>query len=130
MPLFQYTNVWYAGYLPLINNKAFDNTGARYNVTRILTPEGTFDEAAYHEYSPLFLPAAFALSYGLSFAAVTAIVVHIFLYYRKQIWTQARRSMSEQPDIHARLMSVYKEVPEWWYGIIFGALRLDSSVNG
>lgn len=28
--------------------------------------------------------------------------------------------MSEQPDIHARLMSRYPQVPEWWYVIIFG----------
>ena len=108
----------------MISNRSFDNTATRYNVTAILSPEGTFDEAAYKAYSPLFIPAAFAISYGLSFASMTAIVVHIFLYYRKQIYVQARRSLSEQPDIHARLMSVYKEVPEWWYGIIFGAFFL------
>jgi len=27
--------------------------------------------------------------------------------------------MHEQPDIHARLMAVYPQVPEWWYVIIF-----------
>ncbi|KAF8261428.1 OPT oligopeptide transporter protein-domain-containing protein [Lactarius quietus] len=35
--------------------------------------------------------------------------------YSPQIWNRARR----QPDIHARLMSVYEEVPDWWYFIIF-----------
>jgi hypothetical protein len=25
--------------------------------------------------------------------------------------------LSEQPDIHARLMSRYKQVPEWWVSI-------------
>lgn len=48
-----------------------------------------------------------------------ATIVHVFLYYRKQIVTQARRSLAEQPDIHARLMSQYPQVPEWWYGCIF-----------
>ncbi|KAK0442537.1 oligopeptide transporter [Desarmillaria tabescens] len=43
----------------------------------------------------------------------------VSLYFRKQIWTQARRAMHEQPDIHARLMSQYPQVPEWWYAIIF-----------
>lgn len=61
----------------------------------------------------------FALAYGVSFASITATIVHTFLYFRKQIWVQARRSLKEQPDIHARLMSHYKQVPEWWYGIIF-----------
>ena len=42
------------------------------------------------------------------------------MYYRKQIWVQARRSMSEQSDIHARLMSKYPQVPDWWYAVIFG----------
>ena len=32
--------------------------------------------------------------------------------------------MNEQPDIHARLMSVYPQVPEWWYAMIFGECRL------
>lgn len=27
--------------------------------------------------------------------------------------------MHEQPDIHARLMSRYPQVPHWWYAIIF-----------
>ena len=27
--------------------------------------------------------------------------------------------MHEQPDIHARLMSVYPQVPDWWYGLLF-----------
>jgi OPT family small oligopeptide transporter len=30
--------------------------------------------------------------------------------------------MHEQPDIHARLMSKYKQVPEWWYMIVFVAM--------
>lgn len=75
--------------------------------------------AAYKEYSPLFLSTTFALSYGLSFASITSTIVHAFLYFRKQIWVQARRSLSEQPDIHARLMSRYRQVPEWWYATIF-----------
>lgn len=28
--------------------------------------------------------------------------------------------MHEQPDVHARLMSRYPQVPEWWYAVIFG----------
>lgn len=64
----------------------------------------------------------FAMSYGLSFAGITSTVVHTWIYYRKQIVYQSRRSLKEQPDIHARLMSVYAEVPNYWYAIIFGEL--------
>ena len=99
----------------MVASGSFDNTGSPYNVTAIINDDSTFNLEAYQAYSPLFISATFALSYGLSFASITSALTHTLLYYRKQIWNQARRSLSEQPDIHARLMSVYKGVPEWWY---------------
>jgi len=57
----------------------------------------------------------FAISYGLSFAAATSTIAHALIYHRKMIWNRAH----QQPDIHSRLMSVYKEVPDWWYLAIF-----------
>ena len=86
----------------------------------IINADSTFNEVEYKAYSPLFLSTTFAISYGLSFASITATLTHAFLYFRKQIYTQARRAMNEQPDIHARLMSRYPQVPEWWYATIFG----------
>ncbi|KIJ67169.1 hypothetical protein HYDPIDRAFT_37757 [Hydnomerulius pinastri MD-312] len=118
-PILYYKNVWYSKYLPISSRSAFDNTGGPYNVSVILNPDSSFNVTAYEEYSPLFLSTAFAISYGLSFAAITATVMHSVLFFRKQIWAQTRRSMHEQPDIHARLMSKYRQVPEWWYMIIF-----------
>ena len=93
----------------MVDSSSFDNTGNPYNVTRIINADLSLNEAEYKKYSPLFLPAAFAISYGLSFASITATLTHTFLYFRKTIWVQSRRSMSEQPDIHARLMSRYRE---------------------
>ncbi|KAJ7178961.1 oligopeptide transporter [Mycena filopes] len=118
-PAIYFTNTWYSKYMPISSGGSFDNTGAKYNVTRILTADSTFDQESYEAYSPLFLSTTFAISYGLSFASITATLTHAFLFFRKQIWAQSRRAMSEQPDIHARLMSVYPQVPEWWYVIIF-----------
>jgi hypothetical protein len=83
-------------------------------VSKILKPDLTIDIDKYKAYSPLFLSATFALSYGLSFASITATLMHTALYFRKQIWVQARRSLSEQPDIHAKLMSKYRQVPDWY----------------
>jgi len=108
--------------MPISSRTSYDNTGVEYNVTRILTPESTIDLKAYHEYSPLFISTTFAISYGLSFASITATLMHAFLYFRKQIWVQARRSIHEQADIHARLMSRYAQVPEWWYLIVFASM--------
>ena len=103
---------------------SFDRFGNTYNVTEIINDDASLNVEKYRAYSPLFLSTTFAMSYGLSFASITATLTHTFLYFRKQIWVQSRRSMSEQPDIHARLMSHYPQVPEWWYGIIFRGLSL------
>ncbi|EIW77497.1 OPT oligopeptide transporter [Coniophora puteana RWD-64-598 SS2] len=118
-PILYYTNTWYSKFLPMSSITSYDRFGDSYNVTAILNPDNTLNLTAYQEYSPLFLSTTFALSYGLSFASITATITHAFLFFRKQIWTQSRRSMDEQPDVHARLMSKYRQVPEWWYMIIF-----------
>ncbi|KAH8110780.1 OPT oligopeptide transporter [Phellopilus nigrolimitatus] len=118
-PVLYYSNTWYSQYMPISSRGSFDNTGAAYDVSRILNDDSTINLEKYHSYSPLFLSTTFAISYGLSFASVTATLTHTFLYFRKQIWAQSRRAMHEQPDIHARMMSVYPQVPEWWYLAIF-----------
>jgi len=118
-PILYYTNVWNSKYMPISSRGSYDNTGKKYDVTRIVNPDATFNQEAYNSYSPLFLSTTFAVSYGLSFASITATLTHAFLYFRKQIWTQSRRAMHEQPDIHARLMSRYAQVPQWWYIAVF-----------
>ncbi|KAI0246238.1 OPT oligopeptide transporter protein-domain-containing protein [Lactifluus subvellereus] len=105
VPWWAAANVGIAVVIPTQYSNSFDNTGNIYN--------------AYQSYSPVFLSMSFAIAYGLSFASITAVLMHTLLYNSKQILTQSRRSLSDQPDIHARLMSVYKEVPDWWYLFIF-----------
>lgn len=109
--------------MTISSRTSYDNRGLAYNVTRILTPESTLDLEAYEQYSPLFLSTTFALAYGLSFASITSVIVHTALYFRKQIYVQTRRALSEQPDIHARLMARYPQVPDWWYAVIFGTSK-------
>jgi hypothetical protein len=90
-----------------------DNTGASYNVSRILTSEFSLDEAAYKAYSQLFLSTTFALPYGLSFAAITSLIVYVYLNHGKQLYHQFRNSTKEELDIHMKLMRKYKEALTW-----------------
>ncbi|KAI0248083.1 OPT oligopeptide transporter, partial [Lactifluus subvellereus] len=128
-PILYYTNTWYSMFTPILSSHMYDNTGKQYNVSRILSPQGTLDEEAYKRYSPLFISVSFAVAYGMSFASITATLVHSVLYFRKQIWLQARRSLSEQPDVHARLMARYPQVPEWWYFSILVVVFAMSAVT-
>ncbi|KAJ6468537.1 small oligopeptide transporter [Mycena vitilis] len=121
-PVLYFKNVWFGKYMPISSRTSYDNQMQGYNVSRILTADTTIDMEAYKQYSPLFLSTTFAISYGLSFASITATLTHALLFFRKQIWVQSRRALHEQPDIHARLMSRYPQVPEWWYLVLFLAM--------
>ncbi|CAL1707442.1 unnamed protein product [Somion occarium] len=118
-PVLYYTNTWYSKFMPISSRTSFDRFGKTYDVTQIINDDATLNLAKYEQYSPLFLSTTFALTYGLSFASISSTLMHTFLFFRKQIWIQSRRSMHEQPDIHARLMSRYNQVPDWWYVIVF-----------
>ena len=61
---------------------------------------------------------SYSLTYGLSFAAVTSIIVHTYLYNGREIWAKVKNSRHGGEDIHKRLMHAYKEVPDWWYVVL------------
>ena len=106
---------WDLAYFPISGNEPFDRFGKSYNVSHILRTDDTFDEAAYNAYSPLYLPATYAMTYLLAFALCTCVLVHTALYHGKNLLIGMRKIRIEPDDIHAKLMRNYPEVPEWWY---------------
>ncbi|KAI5359116.1 putative oligopeptide transporter, OPT superfamily [Septoria linicola] len=125
-PALHYTGAWYADYLPISQNGITDNTGANYNISRILTPDHVVDPAAYEAYSPLFLSTSFALTYGVSFATISALITHTYLYHGKEIWRRWKASRGELDDIHMKIMRKYKTVPTWWY-LLLGVVMIGFS---
>lgn len=119
VPILYYTNVWDSKYLPMLSSTTFDNTATKYNVSRVLTKDLVLNEIAYHNYSPLFVPFSYLMSYALNFAAVIAVFVHCFLYHGKDIVQKLKDSKHGGEDVHKKLMARYKEVPDWWYLILF-----------
>ncbi|KAG9815505.1 small oligopeptide transporter, partial [Aureobasidium melanogenum] len=113
-----FSGTWYAEYLPFSTSSSYDNTGGVYNVSKILTPQITLDLKKYEEYSPLFLSTTFALCYGLSFAAISAVVVHTILFHGKFILDRWRRSRDDMRDVHQEMMDKYPKVPAWWYIVL------------
>lgn len=125
VPAAYYTNTWYSRYLPFSDSSSYDRYQMPYNVSRIVDKKTlTFMEEEYKNYSPLFISSTFAISYGLSFASTIATLVHTGLFHGKDIVNQVKQK--ERPDVHLRLMRQnYKDIPEWWYGIVFlGAFAL------
>ncbi|RYP16413.1 hypothetical protein DL766_009129 [Monosporascus sp. MC13-8B] len=99
-------------------SQTYDNTQNVYNVSRILNENFTFDMEKYRNYSPLFLPPAYALNIGLSFAALTAALMHAGLFHGKEIWYRFRAARDQEPDVHLKMMRKYVDAPDWWYIVL------------
>ena len=107
-------NVFFSQFMPMSVPIPYDNTGAPYNLSAIVT-DNTFDEAKYQQYSPMYLPITYAITYGTLFATYPAALVHTFLWYRHDIVRQLRRGLKDETDIHSHLMRKYPEVPHLWF---------------
>jgi OPT family oligopeptide transporter len=116
--------------MPVSVATTFDNTGAPYNLSAILT-NSAFDLAKYEQYSPMYLPITYAVTYGTLFMSYPALLVHTFLWYRHDIFRRLRGSLKDENDIHAYLMRKYPEVPRWWFatvgvfGIVLGITAIE-----
>jgi OPT family small oligopeptide transporter len=129
MPIgLHYGDVWYAKYLPILDAATYDNTGSPYNTSRVATSTLTLNEAEYKAYSPLFLSTGFAITYGLSFATIAALVVHVWIHHRHEIVKQFKKSRDGNMDIHMKLMQKYPETPWYWYGAVFAVMIVLSLV--
>lgn len=119
LPILYYTNHWDAKYMPMMSSSTYDNRQKSYNVSRILTPDLKIDHAEYEKYSPLFIPYSYLLNYATNFAAVIAIFTHTALYQGKDVIKKFKDAKHGGEDIHKRMMNGFKEVPDWWYAIVF-----------
>jgi hypothetical protein len=57
----------------------------RFDVTSILNADLSLNEEAWEQSRPMLLTPYFALSYALSFAALSSILVHVYLWHRGEI---------------------------------------------
>ena len=124
-----YSNGYNSAYLPINANGIFDNTGARYNVSRAVDDRKLFDPESYEHYSPPFLTAGAIVVYMMFFAIYSSAVTYAYLYHRHEIMLGFRTFIASfrnkdqvaadrELDVHNRLMKQYKEVPEWWYTVV------------
>lgn len=118
VPWAYYTDLWHSKNFPIITAGLFLEDGTPYNKSLILVDK-VFDEQSYLNYGPMRMDSFFALTYGVGFAGLTATLVHVALYHGQEIRERWQSARAENEDIHSRLMRVYPEVPDWWYGLLF-----------
>ncbi|CAF1178578.1 unnamed protein product [Rotaria sordida] len=78
------------------------------------------------DFTALSLVTAF-----ISFASITAVFVHTLLYHGIDIWQQFRTKTLENMgnDMHARMISLYKTVPDWCYLELFSLALIVACVT-
>ncbi|KAG0172885.1 hypothetical protein DFQ28_009891 [Apophysomyces sp. BC1034] len=130
-PLLYYHNVWDAQKFPFLSNSLFainatTGEGEKYPQDKVLNADNSLNETKYAEVGPAYYSILAGVQYILLNMGVTATITHVALYYGKDIWKSFRdqwrrttKSNPENMDIHMRLMAAYKEVPIWWYYILF-----------
>ncbi|KAK3319345.1 OPT oligopeptide transporter protein-domain-containing protein [Apodospora peruviana] len=94
-PIAYYSNWLYSAYMPILSAAVFDNTGNVYDVSKVLTKDFLFDREAYSNYSRVFLPITYVLSYGVQFAGLASLLTHTVCWHGKDIWTQWKKSLGE-----------------------------------
>ncbi|GAB5591359.1 hypothetical protein Unana1_06259 [Umbelopsis nana] len=128
-PLVYFGNWLNAQSYPILTTKLFDKNGDVYNHSRVIS-DGFFNETAYNEYSPVYMTPYNAMMFALSFVALTASITHVGLYYasdlKKEFWVWGKNKEQQKYDkemgldIHVKMMQRYKDVPWWWYALVFG----------
>ncbi len=132
-----YTNMYDTGYLPINSSSAFANDGKPYEVKRVVV-NNHFNETLYQAYSPPYYSAGYILTTGANFAFYPVY----FLYIMLNQWSTVSKAYvdfykglrhgkgnyEDATDVHNRLMSRYKEVPDWWFLCILAAAVVVSVV--
>ncbi|KAG8900180.1 hypothetical protein FRC00_014070 [Tulasnella sp. 408] len=111
--------VWKSGHLPIMGTSAYDRFAEPYSLKHVITRDFRLNETAYEEYSPVYLPITYSMTYFFGFAVPVAALVHVILWQGKSIYKVLRGEQAEKPDIHARLMKEYPEISMRWIWVIF-----------
>ncbi|CAK7899875.1 oligopeptide transporter 2 [[Candida] anglica] len=126
-----WSNYKWTAYLPLNSNGIFTNTGDSYAVTAVLDKNGKLDQAKYDIIGPPFYTAANLVVYGAFFAIYPFAIIYEGMtnwrgYYSslygayKSIrnWKTSTSIYDGHNDPHCRMMSRFKEVPDWCYLVV------------
>ncbi|KAJ9103316.1 hypothetical protein QFC20_004793 [Naganishia adeliensis] len=122
VPVLLATNFWNARDFPAPTSAGlYNSTYEHFDVMGVLNADLSLNEDSWEKAKPLLLTPYFAISYGLNFAALSAVITHVIIWHRSDI-LQAIRKRHLHEDIHNKLMQAYESVPTSWY---LGTLALN-----
>ncbi|CAK7273386.1 hypothetical protein SEPCBS119000_005627 [Sporothrix epigloea] len=100
-----FSNTFHTGYLPINSNGVFTNTGAPYNISRIIDERKIFNEEKYAAYSPAYMSATNNALYFAFFAIYPAMIVYVCLNHRYEVVTGMKSTWTVLKGSCVRLLS-------------------------
>ncbi|MCL7023772.1 hypothetical protein MKW94_019540, partial [Papaver nudicaule] len=80
-PIAYWFNFYKAKNFSIFSSKLFQSDGKQYNISSIVDKNFRIDMAAYEKNGPLYLTSFFTMNYGVGFATLSAVVVHVLLFH-------------------------------------------------
>ncbi|PAV19472.1 OPT oligopeptide transporter [Pyrrhoderma noxium] len=113
-------NIWHGQNFPWLSQALYNFNGSNYDQLAILDDNFLLDEAKLEAVGLPFYASSQVLTKIGSNMAIGATVVHVFLWYGRDIIDMIKKEYSgEVVDPHRAKMKIYPEVPAWWYGLVF-----------
>lgn len=125
VPIGYYTNVWDAQSFPIVSTQTFHSNGTEYSSLSLINDALRLNQTSHDFNGPLRLSYFFAISYGMGFAALSALITHTLLYHGRELFVRCRQFIYDDDDIHAKLMRRYERLSDW----LFVALIVASLIN-
>ena len=114
-----YTNTWGAQDLPFMSTSLRTDDGSRYHTATVFSG-GVLNSTALEEVGLPRLTGTFAWSMFIANAAIGALIMHVIVFWGKDIWNtikSSRKGTYNDPH-HAYMAANYKDAPWYWYATV------------
>ncbi|KAL5526996.1 hypothetical protein ACEPAF_8725 [Sanghuangporus sanghuang] len=114
------TNAWHGKNFPWLSQALYNFNGSRYDQLLILDDRFLLDEQKLEQVGLPYFASSQVLTKIGSSLAIGATIVHVFLWYGRDVINVIKKERSgESVDPHRAKMKVYPEVRMWWYLAVF-----------
>ncbi|ODV70485.1 OPT superfamily oligopeptide transporter [Hyphopichia burtonii NRRL Y-1933] len=118
----------------LMSNSLYTDDGELYPTSLLINSDFTFNSTAYEEYGPVHMGAQRAWNMFFDYAAYISGITWVVLFGYKGLYESLKKVIknvkyqreNKDSNIHHlyndrinKLQAAYKEVPFWWYVILF-----------
>lgn len=120
MPALYYGNAWGAKSLPFMSTDLFTQDGGHFKLLSVIGDDFKVDRAKSAAVGLPRMTATTLWGFFTQNCAIGALITHVLLFYGSSVIKTLKHTRAGTlQDPHYQAMRKYKEVPFWWYGLVF-----------